>query len=165
MIQCEDYIKELTAVTITQTESKNQKICNSENLCTTNQLEVQTQEKLTYIRDLDRSDQFVVTSPDVDIHYQEDVNKRLNIPTLYGKVQLSQKLNTDPVVEWKKDREISPDSFKQGYTPLQKRTKTLSDIKHMDSSSDHKAVDTLIENHQNYEEAKNIWMDAAENGI
>lgn len=60
--------------------------------------------KISYTRDYPTRDEtFVSTSPNSELHYQEDVQK-FEIETLDGKVKQIQKLNGEKIIEWVKDR-------------------------------------------------------------
>lgn len=92
-----------------------------------------------YTRELPtRYDGFVSTSPNLELHYQED----LEIATLDGKFKEIQKLNGDKNLEWLKNRQDR--IVKPKYIPLKRRTKTLADVKNLDTTFDKSSALQII---------------------
>lgn len=99
--------------------------------------------KISYTRDHpNRHDTFVSTSPNSDLHYQEDVQK-FQIKTLDGSLKQTKRLNGETTIEWVKNRE-SNQCRNPKYIPLEGRTRTLADVKNLDSTVDRESASEII---------------------
>lgn len=88
---------------------------------------------------------YISTSPGSELHYQADVEK-LEIKTLDGTIKKTKKLNGDRAIEWVENRKrVEWESEKAKYIPLRYRTRTLADVKRLDSTFDRESTRELIQ--------------------
>jgi len=130
-IDCSDYVVELR-----QTEIKELPHADLDS-------SYSSSSKISYIREYPtRHDTFVSTSPNSELHYQEDVQK-FQIETLDGTIKQTQKVNGERSINWVKNRE--PKNLNSNkYVPLQTRTRTLDDVKKLDSTVDRESASEII---------------------
>ena len=136
---CSDYVEELSAI------EKNTLTCeNSTEIATLAPLNEQpdslecTNKKsfIHYTREKPTQHEiFVSTSPELEFCYEEDIQ------TLGGTVKDGQKVN-----EWIPDRKTEP--IKRDSIPLKDRTKTLNDIRRLDSTADRETVLKIIRSYK-----------------
>lgn len=99
----------------------------------------EAENQISYVREApEKNDIFVSTSPNSDLHYQKD----FEVDTMDGRFKQCQNLNGDKSIEWLPNRkENSPTS---NYIPLKSRTKTLDDLRQLDSSINRESASKSI---------------------
>lgn len=117
--------------------------------------------KISYTREsLSRHDGFVSTSSNQQLHYQEDV-ENLSIETLDGKMKQTQKLSGEKNFEWLRNR-ATKKSVKSNYIPLDHRTRTLADVRELDSTIDRESVNAITKSVQEEQIKARLIREAAE---
>lgn len=125
-IDCTDYVKELPQANINE-------LTRGETLP---ELDSSSSKSLiSYTRENPtRHDTFVSTSPNQQLHYQEEVK----IETLDGEIRRVKTLKGEKIC-YMPDRDPKTKNL-ANYIPLEQRTKTLADVKNLDSTLDRESA-------------------------
>jgi hypothetical protein len=130
-IDCTDYVKQLPQANLKEKELPRVETfpeLDSSSSSSSKDLISYTREEPT------RHDAFVSTSPNQQLHYREEIE----IETVDGRIRRVNKLK-GKTIEYVKDREPAK-LIEPAYIPLDQRTKTLDDVKSLDSTLDRESA-------------------------
>ena len=133
-IDCSDYVEKLPvreSKSLPYGEPLEQEICDNSKISV-------SPSKPT------RHETFISTAPGQDLYYEE--KREIEVETLEGVYKESRKVNGEKIVIWKSNRQPKKHIVTESeYIRLKDRTRTLADVRDLDSTVDRESADRIRE--------------------